>query len=218
MAHEDDAIYNEVALTDMNDWASIVHGEIQSNADIGYPETDVRPLDDTYRKQIGNYLTENFNLDYTAVLFFLDGMESVYHLEDDLFLVSYESLQERPGNFERGVISHEQGHRFGKKFIEKVLRPLEEDIDSDTDLNLFKTYLHSENFAERMKVAIGNTLGRDFSYWKELSENSPAIYGMRDRIGPEELVDPERDEDLPEMMEALENTVTELENGSTPWN
>lgn len=210
--------YSEAALGEMNDWIDEVHTALQSSGAPPYESTEVKPLDRHYRKEIGDYLSEQFSMDYASVLFFLDGMECVYHAEDDVFLVSYDSIQELPGDFEFGVLAHEQGHRTGHTIIENRLEPMHESGQvSDKALEMLQSYFVSENFAERTKVAVGNSLGRDFAYWEELAEESPLIYRLRDRIGPEELVDTERDETLPEMMDSTEVLLQQASSGDADW-
>ena len=210
--------YDVEAVDEMNDWVKTVHSELNSAGALKYPDTDVRPLDRDYRKQIGDYLSSEFQLDYTAVMFFLDGMESVYHAEDDVFLVAYDSIQELPGEFELGVLAHEGGHRMGNKIIDNRLEPLKQTRNiSDEAFNMFRDYLLSENFAERTKVAVGNTLDRDFSYSEKLLEESPTIYRLKGRIGPEELVDPDRDEDINKLIDNIEGMLIDLSRGSSDW-
>ncbi len=210
--------YSEAALEEMNEWIDEVHAALQSSGAPTYESTHVRPLDRQFRKEIGNYLKEQFSMDYTSILFFLDGMECVYHAEKDVFLVSYDSIQDLPGEFELGVLAHEQGHRAGYTIIEDRLEPMHEEGEiSDKALKMLQSYFVSENFAERTKVAVGNSLGRDFTYWEELADESPLIYRLRDRIGPEELVDTERDETLPEMMDSTEVLLQQAANGEADW-
>jgi hypothetical protein len=210
--------YDEEILEEFNDWSETIHGEIQESGAVRYDSTDVEPLSAEYRKQIGNYLKESFGMDYASIMMVLNGTEATYNERMDNFLVSYDALSSDLSTEDIGRLAHEQGHRLGRKIVDERLKPLEKETDvSPEAYKKFVDYLNSENFAERTKVAAGNSIGHDLSYRMELLEEPPMIYRLKGRLGPEELVDPGREEDLEEMMTDLEDLMHDLSTGNSSW-
>lgn len=210
--------YDEEVLEEFNDWSETIHGEIQGSGAVSYDPTAVEPLSAEYRKQIGNYLRERFGMDYSSIMMVLDGTEATYNERMDNFLVAYDVLSSEFSTEDVGRLAHEQGHRLGRKIVDERLKPLEQQEDVSAEAyRMLVEYLTSENFAERTKVAAGNTLDQDLSYRMELLEEPPMIYRLKGRLGPEELVDPERDEDLEEMVRDLEDMMQELAHGNSSW-
>lgn len=214
MSFVESSSYDEGVLEEFNDWSETIHGEIQGSGAARYESTNVEPLDGDYRRQIGEYLRETFGMSYASIMRVLDNTEATYNEQDDNFLVSYDVLSSGLGTEDLGCLAHEQGHRLGVKIVEERLEPLEEeaDISPEAYRKLVK-YLKSENFAERTKVAVGNSFRLDLSYRMKLVEEPPMLYRLKDRLGPEEFVEPGREEDLEDMVRDLEDMMKDLANG-----
>lgn len=210
--------YSQEALHELTEWVQTVHSELDSSKLFDYPETDARPLDAEYSREIGRYISDQCRRDYTAALFFLDSIKTIYHVEEDFFLVASDAIQNPPTEFEQGLLSHEQGHRMGYKIVDNHLDPIIENREvSEEASGILRSYFLSDNFAERTKVAVGNSLGRDFTYFESLQGEAPTVYRLKDRIGPEELVDPDRDDDLDELLDDVERMLIELSEGVQDW-
>ena len=129
----------------------------------------------------------------------------------------FQYYQDNPGIFEYEVLAHEKGHRFGTQIIQEKLDPLQRSENvSEEASRLLRQYLKSENFAERTKVALGKSLGFDFNYNQD-SDEVATIYRLNNRIGPEELVDPEREESLDELAEDIDRMLIEISEGVQDW-
>jgi hypothetical protein len=211
--------YDENVLEEMNSWSESINEEIAGSGWINYDAAEVKPLDHDYRREIGQYLSENFGLSHNAVMYFLDRTQMVYHADEGSFLVSSDLLEPDFGDSERSLLTHEEGHRLGRSLAEQRLLPVQDsgDVSPEAYRKLFK-YLKSDNFAERAKMAIGNSMGQDFDYRVELVEDEPALYRLKGRLGPEELVDPSRDETLEELLRSVDELLVELLDGEPSWN
>lgn len=210
--------YDENVLEEMNSWSESINEEITGSGWINYDAAEVKPLDHDYRREIGQYLSENFGLSYNSVMYFLDRTQMVYHADEESFLVSSDLLEPGFGDSERSVLTHEEGHRLGRLLADERLMPVRDsgNVSPEAYRKLFK-YLKSDNFAERAKMAIGNSMGQDFDYCVELVEEEPALYRLKGRLGPEELVDPSRDETLEDMLDSVDELLLELLNGEPSW-
>lgn len=218
MSFVDSSSYDESVLREFNDWAEEIHDEIQDGGALSYDSTNVEPIDAEYRKEIGNYLKRAFGMDYSSVMRVLEGTEATYNQRADNFLVSQDMLEDDFCSRELERLAHEQGHRLGRKIIEDRLKPLEseQNVPAEAYRKMVK-YLSSENFAERTKVAVGNSFGRDLQYRMDLVDKPPMIYQVKERIAPQELVDTGRDETVEEMVRDIEDMMQELAFGDPYW-
>lgn len=206
------------SLQRLNAWARRTHEEIQESGSPAYEPTSIEPLDSEYRKELGDYLRDCLKLDYSATMSVIDSLKSTYHREDDLFIVSNQLLNSQSELEQNSYMAHEQGHRLGKKISKNRLEPLERshELPAEEYRQLFQ-YLRSEEFAERAKLAMGQSMGEEFEYNHNLIEDKGSIYARKGSLGPENLVDPDRNEDLEEMAAEIEDLLVELSSGEPSW-
>ncbi|WP_414838280.1 hypothetical protein ACK3SF_02665 [Candidatus Nanosalina sp. VS9-1] len=207
------------ALGELNMRAETIHRELQSAGAPRYPSTTVNIMDVQDRREIGEYLCREVGHDYASSLYLIDNIGMIYREDQDRYLVTDTFLDSEDSSESEALLPHEMGHRFGRKVVEDELRPVRGAQNvSDEALSKLVHYLLSENFAERFKVATGETFGEDLHYDLEFIENAQKGYMMKDRVAPEELVDPGRSEDLVELVEDIEGLVEDVSRGVEDWN
>lgn len=218
MAFFDQLEYDEDILKGLTDWTVLVHNEIQESGSVRYDIPAIEPLNGDYRKEIGDYLHQTLGMDYSSVMNVLNGTEAVYHVDSDVLLVSYDVLNSEDQFQNQSLVAHEQGHRLGQKIIEKRLQPLSENQNvNQENVETLKDYLKSENFAERTKTAVGKNLRQNFQYNEKLIDNPPAIYEVRNRIGPDSLINSDREETIEEMVQDIEKLLREVHTDNPSW-
>lgn len=218
MSLGEDSGYREDVLRDLNTRAETIHSELQSAGAPEYPSTTVDPMDVQDRRDIGEYLTRESGLDYCSSLHIIKQLGMIYREDEDRYIVTDAALDPESSSNEYALLAHEAGHRLGRKVIEDRLAPLKQvETVSDEAFDTLANYLLSENFAERFKVAAGESVGMNFSYDERFLDGDPDGYELRARIGPEELVDPGRDEDLEVLLMDVERLVDHLSSGIEEW-
>ena len=218
MSLEEGSRYGQEALGELNTRAETIHGELQSAGAPDYPSTTVDFMDARDRRDIGEYLTREAGMDYCSSLHVIKQLGMVYREDEDRYIVTESLFDPEVSSDEQELLAHEVGHRLGRKVIEDRLMPLKDvKAVSPMAFDTLVDYLLSENFAERVKVATGESLGEDFVYDRRFVDDSPEGYELRARMGPEELVDPGRNEDLEILFRDIERLLDDLASGIEDW-
>lgn len=198
-------------LSDLNEEADLIHNEIQASGAISYSSPEVERMSPQDRKEIGRYLCKHTGLDYSSSVRVIKQLGMVYDDERDVYLVT--SVLINSGELENSFsyMSHESGHRYGRKLIQDRLLPIEgfEEVDQ-SEFDELVDYFISDNFAERVKLAVGQRFGIDVEYDEKFLEDTPSGYVQRDRLGPEKFVDPERDESLSSLLDWVDESIRDL--------
>lgn len=198
-------------LNDLNEEADLIHNEIQASGAINYSSPEVERMSPQDRKEIGRYLCKHTGLDYSSSVRVIKQLGMVYDDERDVYLVI--SVLINSGELENSFsyMSHESGHRYGRKLIQDRLLPIEgfEEVDQ-SEFDELVDYFISDNFAERVKLAVGQRFGIDVEYDEKFLEDTPSGYVQRDRLGPEKFVDPERDESLSSLLDWVDESIRDL--------
>ncbi len=218
MSLEEGGTYGQEALRDLNARAETIHSELQSAGAPTYPSTTVDFMDVQDRREIGEYLTRESGLDYCSSLHVIKQLGMIYREDEDRYIVTEALFDPDTSSDEQALLGHETGHRLGRKVIEDRMMPLKEVEDVSTQaFDTLVDYFLSENFAERVKVATGETLGEDFAYDTRFVGDPPEGYEMRARVGPNELVDPSRNEDLEILFHDIDRLLDDLSKGVEGW-
>lgn len=212
MAARNSPNYDRDVLNEMNEWTHTVQNQIRSNWLQSYRNAEVRPLNGEYENEIKRHLMDDLGLDFGHALLFLDRTKMVYHPEEDAVLVSSELLESDFDGEKRALLAHEEGHRLGRNIVSEMLEPVSGEVP-ETEYDKLHDYLMSDNFAERTKLAIGNDMGEVFEYQRDLVDGQPALYIMKGRLGPESFVDPDRNEDLEDLFNSVEEYVEDILSG-----
>lgn len=198
-------------LNDLNEKADRIHNEIQASGAIDYSSPEVRKMSSQDKRKIGKYLCEQTGIDYSSSFRVIKQLGMVYDDERDLYLVTDILIDEEELENSFSYIGHESGHRYGRKLIQSRLLPIE---DSETvtqdEFNELVDYFISDNFAERVKLALGERFRISVEYDQKFIENTPAVYEQRDRLGPEKFVDPRRDETLNRLLDWVDEAINDL--------
>ena len=214
MSLEEGSGFMQDALSQLNDQIDSVHSELQASGAFHYPATSVDLMDERDRREIGEYLCRESGLDYGSSLYVIDQIGAIYREDEDRYIVTDALFDTQASSDEDALITHEAGHRFGRKIIAQRLMPVKRGLDDSPEaLERLIDYFISENFAERVKVAAGETFNEDFTYNREFIDRPPEGYELRARIGPQEFVDPEREEDLELLLENVERLVEDTTRG-----
>lgn len=214
MSLEEGSGFRQDALNELNTQVETVRSELQASGAPKYPATSVEFMEEQDRRDIGEYLCRESGLDYGSSLYVIDRMGAIYREDEDRYIVTDNLFDSEASADEKALITHESGHRFGRKIISQRLMPVKMGLsDSPEALERLIDYFISENFAERVKVAAGETLGEDFTYNRDFVGAPPEGYELRARIGPQEFVDPDRDEDLEFLLENVERLVDDTTRG-----
>lgn len=210
--------YDQKALRDLNGRAETIHSELQTAGAPEYPSTSVDFMDVQDRRDIGEYLCTETGMDYCSSLYVIEQLGMIYREDEDRYIVTEALFDPEVSSDEQALLAHEAGHRLGRKVIEDRMMPLKDSKDvSSEGFRTLVDYLVSENFAERVKVAIGESLGEDFVYDTRFIDNPPEGYKMRARIGPDELVDPSRNEDLEILFHDIDSLLDDLSKEVEDW-
>lgn len=210
--------YGQEALEELNAQAETIHSELQSAGAPDYPSTTVEMMTPQDRRDIGEYLTRESGHDFASSLYIIDRLGMIYREDEDRYIATESLFDPDVSSDEEELLAHEAGHRFGRKVVEEELNPLKgSEAVSGQAFEVLVGYLLSENFAERFKVATGETLDEDFSYDHSLVDDPRPSYKLRDRFGPDEMVDPGRDEDLEMLLAEVEGLVDDLSRGVQDW-
>lgn len=218
MSLEEGSSYGQEALGELNTRAETIHSELQSAGAPEYPSTTVDMMGMQDRRDIGEYLCRESGYDFASSLQIIDQLGMIYREDEDRYIVTESLFEPGVSSDEQELLAHEVGHRFGRKIVEEELRPVKS-VQTVSPEAFYKLadYFLSENFAERVKVATGESLDEDFTYDLSFIEDPQGSYELRARIGPEEFVDPERDEDFEELVRNVEGLVDDLTNGVEDW-
>lgn len=218
MSLEERSGRDQGALSHLNTRVETIHGELQDSGATSYPVTSVEVMTVQDRREIGRYLCKEAGHSYESSLYLIDQIGMVYRDDEDRYLVNSSLLDSESASQPETLLPHEMGHRFGRKVVEKELMPIKEmQFVSNEAFGKLVDYLMSENFAERVKAATGESLDEDLSYDLTFIEDADAVYEMQQRLGPEELIDPSRSEDLNGLVESVESLIHDLSNGSNGW-
>lgn len=198
-------------LSELNQEADLIHNEIQASGAINYPSPEVQKMSSQDRREIGKYLCKHTGLDYSSSVRVIKQLGMVYDDNRDVYLVTDLLIDKEELGNSFSYISHETGHRYGRKLIQDRLLPFKEgrEVDKD-DYNELVDYFISENFAERVKLALGERFGMDVEYDEKFLEDTPSGYVQRDRLGPEKYVDGRRDENLNRLLEWVDERIKDL--------
>jgi len=200
-------------LNDLNEQAGRIHGELQASGAVTYSSPNVEKMDAQDRREIGRYLCKQSGLDYSSSIRVIKQIGMVYDVQNDRYLVNDVLLEKEELEDGFSYISHESGHRYGRKLIQNRLLPIEESRKVDRDeFDDLVDYLISENFAERVKLGLGERFGVDVKYDDRFIDETPEGYLQRDRIGPDRFVNSQRDESLGDLLLWVDETIRELRN------
>lgn len=218
MSLEEGSSCGQEDLGELNTRAETIHSELQSAGAPEYPSTTVAMMSMQDRRDIGEYLTRESGMDYCSSIYVIKQLGMIYREDEDRYLVTESLFDPEVSSDEQELLAHEVGHRFGRKVVEEELRPLKDfETVSPEAFDKLANYLLSENFAERVKVATGETFDQNFHYNLSFVEDPRDGYKLRGRLGPEELVDPERVEDLEQLVGNVEAMVDDLADGVEDW-
>lgn len=210
--------YDQKALRDLNGRAETIHSELQTAGAPEYPSTSVDFMDVQDRRDIGEYLCTESGMDYCSSLYVIEQLGMIYREDEDRYIVNDAVFDPETSSDEEALLAHEVGHRLGRKIIESRMMPFKESEKVSTQaFDTLIDYFLSENFAERVKVATGERLDQNFLYDNRFLDEPPEGYEMRARIGPEELIDPSRNEDLDALFHDIDRLLDELTCGEEDW-
>lgn len=198
-------------LSELDEEADLIHNEIQASGAINYSSPEVRKMSSQDRREIGRYLCKHTGLDYSSSVRVIKQLGMVYNDNRDVYLVTDLLIDKDELENSFSYIAHESGHRYGRKLIQDRLLPIEglEQVEK-SEYNEVVDYFISENFAERVKLALGERFGMDVGYDERFIEDTPSGYLQRDRLGPENLVDSKRDETLNGLLNWVDETIRDL--------
>jgi len=203
----------ENVLNQLNEQAGRIHAELHASGDIDHPYPDVEMMDHKDRREIGRYLCNQSGLDFASSLRVIKNAGMIYDERNNRYLVKDNLIQDIDFRNGFAYLSHEAGHLHGRKVVQDRLVPME-DLDNldQSGFDDLVDYMISENFAERVKCALGTRFGVEVNYNQELVEEPPAGYEVRSRIGPSLYVDPKRDEDVGDVFSWVDETIRDLRN------